>query len=224
MRPLTRIAAKSPAVLALAVLVLAAFRPAAAGVFTDKSQFDAATTNQQTYNFDALDPTSSSAVPESSFVLVGPVGFGSTNPNLFAIGRDYASGAFAFGSANVVLQDYAIPSDVSAYMPSGGVTAFAVHLGLQPGSGAGSVTVTVDSGIGGSYSTIVPFSSLGFFGLTSTTPFFQVEFQSQDGGVTFADFTLADVRPVPEPSTLVLSATCGLLGFVALYRRRVRAS
>jgi hypothetical protein len=188
-------------------------------LYNNRAAFNAATTGATTFNFDGLAPINSFTFFGAGPVTVDGVSFTTAgNSNIFAIGRDFAGGLFAFDAANVVLQDNTMPSNFTATLPPG-TTAFGVDLGSQA-TITGTGTLTLASGGVFNFPITIPGRpGLEFLGVTSTEPIASFTVATGDFGLSFADVTLAQTN-IPEPSSLALLG----LGIAALagWRRRRR--
>jgi hypothetical protein len=206
-------------VLATLALWIGLANPGRADVilYTNRAAFNDATTAATTFNFDSLTPQNSFVLYGSSVTTNGMT-FTTTNNSLYAIGRDYLGGVFAFNGANAVLQDNLNPSNLTATLPPG-VTAFGVDLGSEF-TITGTGTLTLASGTNFSFPITIPGRpNLGFFGVTSDSPITSFTITTGDFGLSFADVTRATA--VPEPSSMALFVLSGvaLAGFRRLSRR-----
>jgi hypothetical protein len=205
---------------AVALLALAGAPPcrAAFAVYTNQAAFNAATTNGHTFNFDNLAPQDSYTFYES-LVTTNGVLFSTTNAGLYAIGRDYAgagAGTFVFDSANVVVQDNAQPSNLTAVLPLG-TTAFAVDVGMQDPTTSLLTTVTLSTGESFTLD-VAARPGLSFVGFTADTGIASVTYSSAGFGLSFADATTA--QAVPEPAGVVLLGGAAASLLTCGWRRR----
>src|SRR5262249_5875912 len=114
---------------ALGALVTAAPARAAIITFTDRTAFNAATTNQNTFDFSGVTALNNFAFFSSPPGFTrGGVNFQSSTNFLFVIGRDFSGGAFAFTGVDFVLQNNALNTSLNITLP-GGTTAFAFDAG-----------------------------------------------------------------------------------------------
>ncbi len=210
----------------LAVLagLLASTQPCQAGamLYLDRAGFNAATTGDTTFNFDSLSAKNSFTYFGSSVITNG-VMFTSSAAGLYAIGRDYSNGAFAFNGANVVLQDNRFPTNLTVSNLGPGVTAFGVDVGVQFRLGfTATITLTLVSGGVESLSiNLAERPNLSFVGITSSEAISSVTFRSPDFGLSLADVTRGQaLSAVPEPSTLASGSIAALFSLGYAWRRR----
>jgi hypothetical protein len=220
---MTRILRRTVGALLAAVALAAGAAPARAGftVYTNRTDFDAATTNQNSFDFSGEAAIDSFAFFNSppGFTRNG-VTFTSSTNHLFVIGRDFASPDFAFTGADFVLQDNESNSTMNIVLPPG-TAAFAFDAGIQWALGPITVTVTLSSGDATSYTAPVR-PELSFFGLVSDTQLTSISLSTPGFGLSLANFTSADaIDPVPAPPAVVLFGVgvVGLAGFRALRRK-----
>jgi len=97
-------------------------------VYTERAAFEAATPGGANYNFDSLSTINGFMYYGNSVTTNGVTFTTANTASLFAFGRDYLGGDFAFGTANVVLQHNNNTSNITAILPPG-THAFGVDLG-----------------------------------------------------------------------------------------------
>jgi hypothetical protein len=207
------------ALVAVCMLGLFCAESKADTVYSNQSDFMAATSATTVITFDGIAPANSFINYPTGVTLSG-VTFTANNASLFIVDPGFYSAPYPSG---FLTDDYSVTDIVTATLPS--VTAVGFDFGGLAGP-TGPFTLILSDG----FSTIVSNDSsilggsLGFVGITSSTPLTSIQILMPDvpnyNAIDNFTFGTAGTSPVPEPGTFGLMAT-GLIGAVGVLRRRL---
>jgi hypothetical protein len=186
-------------------------------VYSSQSDFMAAINAPTVITFDGIAPTNGFINYPAGVTLSG-VTFTANNASMFIIDPGYYSAPYPSG---FLTDDYSVTDIVTATLPS--VTAVGFDFGGLAGP-TGPFTLILSDGFSTTVSNdlSVVGGSLGFVGITSSTPLTSITIEMPDvpnyNAVDNFTYGTAGASPVPEPGTFGLMAT-GLIGAVGVLRR-----
>lgn len=213
----------------LAVVVAALALPAAPALaqttYTARASFLAALASTETVDVEGLvDPSGFAVLGGTGLDLtLGSLTFGTTSSfsSFFAIGPDYAGGAFLLGSGAVLSPQVLLDANDLVVTFASGVRAF----GFDFGFGDGARTLTVALAGGATYSVTYggTLPTPGFFGFIADAPLASVTITADNDVAIYDNFTIGTPLPtnvVPEPATVaLLGGGLAVVGLAAARRR-----
>lgn len=207
------------ALVAVCMLGLFCAESKADTVYSSQSDFMAATSATTVITFDGIAPTNSFINYPSGVTLSG-VTFTANNTSLFIVDPGFYSAPYPSG---FLTDDYSVTDIVTATLPS--VTAVGFDFGGLAGP-TGPFTLILSDGFSTTVSnnSSILGGSLGFVGITSSTPLTSIQILMPDvpnyNAIDNFTYGTASTSPVPEPGTFGLMAT-GLIGVVGALRRKL---
>jgi hypothetical protein len=208
------------ALVAACLLSLICAESKADTVYTSQSDFMAAISASTVITFDGIAPIDSFINYPAGVTLSG-VTFTAGNTSLCIVDPGYYSAPYPSAFLNA---DFSAINTVTATFPS--VTAIGFDFGGLAGP-TGPFTLTLSDGFSTVVSndlSILGSGSLGFVGITSSTPLTSITIMMPDvpnyNAIDNFTYGTANASPVPEPGSFALMAT-GLIGAVVTLRRRM---
>lgn len=205
----------------VALISWTAMDTAQAATFTDYAQFQAATTDLTTIDFEGLLPYEVSFVNVYGATIAG-VTFSTPNPPIYppenatnlivlnTIGTEYNK-----GTGDILLSGMGT-GQINATFPSE-TTVFGVDI-LELGRFTIPIPYTVSFSTGESFNITNPT----FFGYTSATPISSVSIFSRFNEVALDNFSFGQAKsePVPEPASILGTLAFAALGGKKLLKRK----
>ncbi|HEY2009092.1 MAG TPA: PEP-CTERM sorting domain-containing protein [Rhizomicrobium sp.] len=206
------------------LLLAAAGSANADTMYSSQTAFNAAISGATTITFNGLAPAGNFVFYGTGSLTLSGVTF-TGNDQMYVIDPTFYGSSYPGG--DFLTSDYASPDVITATLPS--VTAVGFNLGGLFDNSLAINAFTILLSDGSSFTVDVPGNesiqdgTLGFFGVTSSTPLTSIRISLPDSPAYNAidNFEFASPSAVPEPLTLSLFGA-GLAGAIAMRRRKAK--